>query len=120
MASYLSTVSIGRLRAYNAVGPHGLPISNYSFQPLTSVQAVSLRRTENAIISFLENLVGSYPFNVYGAMFSPALNGFGSLENQTRPTYRLDLLHAPGGIGGEEAGGGDCPRVRASMVRRQR
>jgi aminopeptidase N len=89
MASYLSTASIGDYVMSTQVGPNGLPIVNFVD---TGVTGTRLRTTQAALalqpamIDFLDDLFGPYPFTSSGAIVDDDSVGY-ALETQTRPIY---------------------------------
>jgi len=80
-ASYLVTIAIGRFTRTVDTGPHGLPISYWT----PTDKPALLRRVRYApqAVSYLEGLVGRYPFPSLGVLVVPAIS---AMETQSMVT----------------------------------
>src|SRR3990172_2948655 len=90
MASYLSTVNVGRFIVQEAVGPGGLPIRHYVSEGFANVASAILDRTADMIAFFSERF-GAYPFEAYGVAVVGG-EGHGGLEAQTMTVLTGHLL----------------------------
>ena len=89
MASYLSTASIGDYVMSTQVGPNGLPIVNFVDTGVTGTRSRTTQAAlalQPAMIDFLDDLFGPYPFTSSGAIVDDDSVGY-ALETQTRPIY---------------------------------
>lgn len=84
MASYLSTVSIGRFDLRRSTTAAGLPLIDAIDVDLVG-QEEGLARTEE-MIDYFTATFGPYPFSSYGAIVDDAEVGY-ALETQSRPIY---------------------------------
>jgi aminopeptidase N len=67
IASYLTTLAVGRYTKETATGPHGLPIT-YWFHPGADDALMKVVRNTPRYIEWLENKFGPYPFASAGVM----------------------------------------------------
>ena len=81
IASYLTTIGIGRYRYESDTGPHGLPV-NYWVLPGDEYFLTAARQTPE-LISWLEERLGPYPFETVGVMGVDSRSG---METQTLVT----------------------------------
>lgn len=88
MATYLLTIAIGEFDESASDGPHGLPIRNYFSRHTSERERKDFDRT-GAIIQFLEDTFGPYPFETCGNILA-SIELPGALETQTLPTYGKD------------------------------
>jgi aminopeptidase N len=89
MASYLSTASIGDFNLSYDVGPRRLPIINAVNARVTGEALAKTKAAlalQPAMISFLEDLFGRYPFEAFGAIVDDDSVDY-ALETRTRPVY---------------------------------
>jgi aminopeptidase N len=89
MASYLATLAIAPFAVITDVGPQGLPIRHYVPPGASSALIRELRNTP-AMIQFLHDLVGPYPFEAYGVAVIDMYSRWG-LETQTLTILDLSL-----------------------------
>ncbi|RMF82475.1 MAG: M1 family peptidase [Chloroflexi bacterium] len=85
MASYLTTIGIGKFEIVTIEGPGGLPIINYFDNTLPDDLPERFVVTAEMIEFFAERF-GPYPFESYGAIVVNAPLGF-ALETQTRSLF---------------------------------
>ena len=85
IATYLVTIAIAPFETSDLAGPNGLPIRNY-FSPQTKANARKGFERTDAIVQFLSETFGPYPFEVCGNILS-SIELPGALETQTLPTY---------------------------------
>ena len=102
MATYLAAVYIGEFERidHGPLYPDGPVIRDYvpSAAPPEIVEALAVTP---AVISFLEDLLGPYPFDAYGTIVMPFPLGF-ALENQTLSLHGVFSI-GPGIIAHEAA-----------------
>ena len=93
MATYLAAVYIGDFDRidHGPLYPDGPVIRDYVHSTAAPEIAEALEVTPD-VITFLEDLLGPYPFDAYGTIVMPFTLGF-ALENQTLP------VHGPFSIG---------------------
>ncbi|MFF8862892.1 M1 family metallopeptidase [Streptomyces sp. NPDC015139] len=93
MATELAQVSIGRSAVVRRQGPHGLPVRDVV--PSADRKALEpwLAKTPGQI-AWLENKVGTYPFETYGVLMAQASTGF-ELETQTLSLFEKELFTEP-------------------------
>jgi aminopeptidase N len=91
-ASYLVTLAIGPYRHYVDKGPHGLPV-NYWVRASDKAGLTRLRRSP-AMLRWLEDRLGLYPFDRAGVVVVPGNSG---METQTLITLSGSVLTAPYG-----------------------
>ncbi|MBB4687816.1 M1 family metallopeptidase [Amycolatopsis jiangsuensis] len=84
VASYLTTIAIGRFTVRRATLPGGTPVVS-AYAPGAEVHEATGGRLPE-ILSFLESKFGPYPQSAAGGVFLDEDMHF-SLETQTRPTY---------------------------------
>ena len=113
MASYLSTLVIGKFRI--TTGEHkGRPVYNaVATNEAKGAADASIAQTVK-VADYLESVFGPYPFDAYGGVVISDSRISYALETQSRPVYSAELLPA----GREHRGG--RPRAGAPVVRRQR
>ena len=95
MASYLATVNVGHFRLSFDETASGVPLIDAVHRDLDPRIDDALAR-QPAILSFLESLFGTYPFESVGGIVSNARKLRFALETQTRPIYPSSYF--PGGI----------------------
>ncbi len=85
MASYLATVHIGQYEVEQTTGPNGLPIRNYF--PIGTPASIRARFADApAMIDYMTQLIGPYPFDAYGVVLLNDNVGW-ALETQSLPTF---------------------------------
>ncbi|MEZ0110851.1 aminopeptidase N [Catenulispora sp. EB89] len=94
VATYLVAFSVDRYREDTATGPHGIPMT-FWYLPADADAVHKLTAQIPAMISFLEQRFGPYPFPTAGVLFPPDNVG---METQTMITFGpggapADLLH---------------------------
>jgi len=97
MATYLTTITLGRFDVSTGRTASGIPVY-LAVDPRQRSAASSVMGKLPAMVSFLENMYGPYPFETVGGIVdnAPAL-GY-SLETQTKPVFNVapdeaTLLH---------------------------
>jgi aminopeptidase N len=80
-ASYLVTIAIGKFTRTVDTGPHGLPISYWT--PTDKPELLRRVRYAPQAVSYLEGLVGRYPFPSLGVLVVPAIS---AMETQSMVT----------------------------------
>ena len=97
MAPYLATISLGRFTVGTGTTPSGIPVY-VAVDPTQASSASSVLRKLPAMVSFLEDVYGPYPFETVGAIVDNAPQLGYSLETQTKPVFddapdEATLLH---------------------------
>ena len=95
MASYLATVNVGDFRLRFGETASGVPIID-AIDPDVGHRADAALRRQPEILSFLEELLGPYPFESLGAIVPDTGKLWFALETQTRPIYPASYF--PGGV----------------------
>lgn len=90
LASYLATVAIGEYELEEDTAPNGVAIRNYFAPPLAEAAAEAFART-GEILAFYAELIGPYPFDVYGVVV-PNVDTKAAMENQTLSLFGRDVL----------------------------
>ncbi len=85
MASYLTTVNVGKFEVERSEGPDGLPLTHY-FPPEYPAKAREAFARTGEMIEFFAERFGPYPFECYGGLVAHFQIG-GALETQTLPVY---------------------------------
>ena len=98
MASYLTTITLGRFDVSQGRTASGIPIY-LAVDPSQKDDAAAVMGRLPAMVSFFENLYGAYPFETVGAIVDNAPELGYSLETQTKPVFDAapdeeTLLHA--------------------------
>jgi aminopeptidase N len=91
MASYLSTVNVGKFVEQTDVGPNGVPIHNFFPPKIARLAEFDFGRVPEMMEWFGERY-GDYPFEVYGNLVLNASVGGAALETQTRPVYERGMV----------------------------
>lgn len=81
-ASYLTTIAFGKYTHQQVTGPHGLPINYWYANP--KAPTLKLARKTPQYLSWIEKLLGPYPFASAGYLLVPGNSG---METQTLPTF---------------------------------
>jgi aminopeptidase N len=103
VASYLTTLAVGRYRKETATGPRGIPLT-YWYRPAKDAKLVPLLRRSPQYLKWLEQRFGPYPFRSGGIVIVDSESGMetqemitmgGRIDNwsERRDTYELDLVH---------------------------
>jgi aminopeptidase N len=93
VASYLTTLAVGRYTKQTAIGPHGLALT-YWFLPTTPSALRGIAAQTPQFLSWLEAHFGPYPFDTAGVVF---VDGPSAMETQQLVTFGLagwDLSNA--------------------------
>jgi aminopeptidase N len=85
MATYLAMAVIGRFKIDRYETEGGIPVLD-AVDPRVSENASRSLAKEARVIRFLEDHLGTYPFDDLGGIVDKWQHGF-ALENQTRPIY---------------------------------
>jgi aminopeptidase N len=86
-ATYLTTVAIDRWTVVRSTLPDGTPVVD-AYASRTAAQLSENRLP--AVLAFMSQQYGGYPFDAAGGVFLPGSLGF-ALETQTRPIYPPDV-----------------------------
>jgi aminopeptidase N len=97
MAPYLATITLGRFEVSNGTTASGIPIY-VAVDPSQASSAAATMRKLPAMVTFLEDLYGAYPFETVGGIVDNAPELGYSLETQTKPVFadspnEATLLH---------------------------
>jgi aminopeptidase N len=84
VATYLTTIAIGRWRVVRSALPDGTPVIDAYASNAEAAREAEQRLPE--ILEFLSSRFGPYPFEAAGGIFLGASLGY-ALETQTRPIY---------------------------------
>ncbi|MBE9041941.1 M1 family metallopeptidase, partial [Oscillatoriales cyanobacterium LEGE 11467] len=86
MASYLATVNISKFLRQDEESSIGVPIRNY-FPEGTSPETMAAFRPTSDMMAFFSQMLGSYPYDVYGVVVvGPELGG-NALETQSLSAF---------------------------------
>lgn len=94
MVAYLATVGIGDYDLTTTTGPGGLPIVDAVDRDLDPDAAQETRlalAAQPAVLEFLQERWGPYPFSTAGAIVDDDTDPGYALETQTRPLYATDV-----------------------------
>jgi aminopeptidase N len=91
MASYLSTVNVGKFVQQDSVGPNGVPIHNFFPPRIAKLAEFDFGRVPQMMEWFGQRF-GNYPFEVYGGLVLDASVGGAALETQTRPVFEKGMV----------------------------
>jgi aminopeptidase N len=86
MAPYLATITLGRFKVSTGRTRSGIPIY-VAVDPTQADAAAPVVAQLPAMVSFLENLYGRYPFETVGGIVDDSPDLGYSLETQTKPVY---------------------------------
>jgi aminopeptidase N len=103
VATYLTTLAVGRYRKEAAKGPRGIPLT-YWYRPGTDDKLLPLLRRSPQYLKWLEQKLGPYPFQSGGIVIVDSESGMetqemitmgGRIDNwsERKHTYELDLVH---------------------------
>lgn len=88
MATYLAAIYIGEFEIEVKTSAIGIPIRNYfprvPFKTLSKAFEV-----QDEMLTFFSELIGPYPFDIYGAIVTPRLERV-AMENQTLSLFPVD------------------------------
>lgn len=93
MATYMATVAIGEYEITTPPAVLGIPVINAVGRFSATTDTEELVRLSDAH-SFLQELLGSYPFEATGSIVDSDNIGT-ALETQTRPVYGKGLFNGP-------------------------
>ena len=91
MASYLAITDVDTYRLERRTSRSGVPIRNYLTDDTPADSVAALRQT-SAMMSFIEDLIGPYPFDGYGAVMVDDPNLFYALETQAMSTFQSSFV----------------------------
>jgi aminopeptidase N len=104
VATYLTTLAVGKYRKIAATGPHGLPLT-YWYRPGTDDKLVGSLKKSPEYIRFLEDRFGAYPFPTGGIVLVDSASGMetqqmitmggkiGKWDKNVQTGFEEDLLH---------------------------
>lgn len=95
VASYLTTLAVGKYEQETATGPHGLPITYWYRAGIDDDLMRTVRQTPR-YLEWLEAKFGPYPFPSAGAVIVPATSAM-----ETQQMVTLGTLRARGGAGND-------------------
>ncbi|MCK6582486.1 MAG: M1 family metallopeptidase [Anaerolineales bacterium] len=90
MASYLTTININDFDVETMESDGGIPIRNYYAASLPDDVNKPFAR-QGEMIDYFSELLGPYPFEVYGALVMDTYFG-AALENQTMSIFGVDMV----------------------------
>ena len=89
MSAQVSGIAIGEYELVESVAPNGVPLNSY-FPVGTPPEVIAAFDRTGEILAWAEELLGEYPFDVYGVVLVPEWAGGGAaLETQGMSTYSL-------------------------------
>ncbi|WP_067505521.1 M1 family metallopeptidase [Actinoplanes sp. TFC3] len=104
VATYLTTLAVGKYKKVTATGPHGLPLT-YWYRPGIDDALLSSLKKSPEYLRFLEERFGPYPFASAGIVLVDSASGMetqqmitmggkvGVFDQQKRAGFQEDLLH---------------------------
>ncbi|MFI5931430.1 M1 family metallopeptidase [Actinoplanes sp. NPDC051494] len=104
VATYLTTLAVGRYQKIEAEGPHGLPLTYWYRKGIDDKLVESLKKSPE-YVAFLEERFGPYPFPTGGIVMVDSASGMetqqmitmggkiGAWDEQVRAGFEKDLLH---------------------------
>ena len=87
MASFLAITDVDEYRLVRQTSRSGVPIRNYVTADTPPENVASLRK-QAAMMSFIEDLIGPYPFDGYGSVMVDDPDLFYALETQAMSTFQ--------------------------------
>jgi aminopeptidase N len=90
VATYLTTLAVGRYQKETATGPRGLPIE-YWFRPGVDDAMMKVVRKSPGHLAWLEQRFGPYPFATAGVVLVPSVS---AMETQQMVTLGAKLMEA--------------------------
>lgn len=91
VASYLTTLAVGRYRKETATGPHGIPLT-YWYRPGIDDSMMKLVRRSPEYLTWLEQRFGPYPFPTGGILLVPSESGM-----ETQQLITMGSAQVPAG-----------------------
>ncbi|NTU83133.1 MAG: M1 family metallopeptidase, partial [Chloroflexales bacterium] len=95
MVTELTLVAIGPFELHESTAPNGVPIRNYFPQGADQAMIDSFNVTGDMLV-FFEQLLGPYPFDVYGAIVVPGFVDTSGLETQTLSAFDDEAVPVAG------------------------
>jgi len=98
VATYLTTLAVGKYAKITATGPHGLPLT-YWYRPGTDDKLLPALKKSPKYLEFLEKRFGSYPFPTGGIVIVDSESGMETQQMITMggrvkaASFEEDLLH---------------------------
>lgn len=103
VATYLTTLAVGKYQKLTATGPHGIPLT-YWYRPGIDGNLVPVLKKSPEYLTWLEKRFGPYPFPSGGIVLVDSASGMetqqmitmgGKVENsaKARDQFGTDLLH---------------------------
>jgi aminopeptidase N len=104
VATYLTTLAVGRYKKITATGPHGVPLT-YWYRPGTDDKLVPTLKKSPEYLEFLEKRFGPYPFPSGGIVIVDSASGMetqqmitmggkaGAWTEDTATRFDQNLLH---------------------------
>ncbi|MFN8459680.1 MAG: M1 family aminopeptidase, partial [Anaerolineae bacterium] len=86
MATQIAFVMVGNFERVESVAPNGVPL-RYYFPPGTDQADIKAFEVTGEMMVYLEDLLGPYPFDAYGAIIIPDYIGDSALETQSLATF---------------------------------
>jgi aminopeptidase N len=96
MASFVTTLAIAPFEVITDAGPNGLPIRHYVSATAPAYIIKELRETP-AMIQFLSDLLGAYPFEAYGVAVLDAYS-YLNAGNQTLSLEDMESMGTTGNL----------------------
>jgi aminopeptidase N len=102
VASYLTTLAVGKFKRETAKGPRGIPLTYWYHDKKTEKQMLPLLRKSPAYLQWLEKRFGPYPFPSGGIVIVDSASGMETQQMITigskdfakrRDGFDLDLVH---------------------------
>ena len=91
MASFLAITDVDEYRLLRQTSRSGVPIRNYLTADTPPDSVAALRQTP-AMMALIEDLVGPYPFDGYGAVMVDDPDLFYALETQAMSTFQSSFV----------------------------
>jgi len=104
VASYLTTLAVGKYKKVTAKGPRGIPLT-YWYRPSTDQKLLPLLRKSPAYLQWLEKKFGPYPFPTGGIVIVDSESGMetqqmitmgGKVDDdwvKSKDGFEIDLVH---------------------------
>lgn len=104
VATYLTTLAVGKYKQITGTGPHGLPLT-YWYRPGTDDKLVGSLKKSPEYVRFLEERFGPYPFPTGGIVIVDSASGMetqqmitmggkvGTFNKEKKDGFEEDLLH---------------------------
>jgi aminopeptidase N len=89
VASYLTTLAVGKYTKEAAAGPHGIPLT-YWYRPAKDGAMMKLVRKSPKYLSWLERRFGPYPFPTGGVVLVASESGMETQQMITMGTPQVD------------------------------